>query len=115
LANITGENSVHRDYVLQQGALGPLLTLLSESHQLGIRRRATWALSNLCRGNSPQPDWELVRVLSSCLDLVILTWPSPPPDFPRIANLGEVDRFHGRGDLDRCLLDGLLPLRRTQR
>jgi len=52
LGNIAGDSPQCRDYVLQQGALRPLLSLLSEN------------LSNFCRGKSPQPDWELVGLAS---------------------------------------------------
>jgi len=63
LGNIAGDSPQCRDYVLQQGALRPLLTLLSEQHKLSMLRNATWTLSNFCRGKSPQPDWELVNSL----------------------------------------------------
>lgn len=64
LGNIAGDSPQCRDYVLQQGALRPLLNLLSENNKLSMLRNATWTLSNFCRGKSPQPDWELVRHLS---------------------------------------------------
>ena len=79
LGNIAGDSPACRDYVLQEGALRPLLTLLSENHKLSMLRNATWTLSNFCRGKSPQPDWELVSEIcfSSCLILIILSQISP--------------------------------------
>ena len=60
LGNIAGDSPMCRDYVVQAGALRPLLALLSEQHKLNMLRSATWTLSNFCRGKQPQPDWDLI-------------------------------------------------------
>ncbi|KAG1825834.1 armadillo-type protein [Suillus subaureus] len=71
LGNIAGDSPQCRDYVLQQGALRPLLTLLSENHKLSMLRNATWTLSNFCRGKNPQPDWELISPALTVLTKLI--------------------------------------------
>ncbi|KAG8219728.1 armadillo-type protein, partial [Butyriboletus roseoflavus] len=71
LGNIAGDSPQCRDYVLQQGALRPLLTLLSENHKLSMLRNATWTLSNFCRGKNPQPEWELISPALTVLTKLI--------------------------------------------
>lgn len=95
LGNIAGDSPQCRDYVLQQGALRPLLNLLSENNKLSMLRNATWTLSNFCRGKSPQPDWDLVcSIVYSAL-----RFPSHTRlDFTSTARVDEVDLFIGRRD-----------------
>ncbi|KAK7064307.1 importin subunit alpha [Favolaschia claudopus] len=70
LGNIAGDSPQCRDYVLRQGALRPLLTLLSEQHKLSMLRNATWTLSNFCRGKAPQPEWICIFQISPALTVL---------------------------------------------
>ncbi|KAM5180827.1 importin subunit alpha-5 [Mantella aurantiaca] len=69
LGNIAGDSTVCRDYVLDCNILPPLLQLLSKQNRLTMTRNAVWALSNLCRGKNPPPDFAKV---SPCLN--VLSW-----------------------------------------
>ncbi|XP_023363535.1 importin subunit alpha-7 [Otolemur garnettii] len=67
LGNIAGDSSACRDYVLNCSILNPLLTLLTKSTRLTMTRNAVWALSNLCRGKNPPPEFAKV---SPCLPVL---------------------------------------------
>ncbi|XP_070568821.1 importin subunit alpha-7-like isoform X2 [Ptychodera flava] len=67
LGNIAGDSPDSRDYVLDCGILVPLLQLLTKSSRLSMTRNAVWALSNLCRGKNPPPDFAKV---SPCLPVL---------------------------------------------
>ncbi|GAU97869.1 hypothetical protein RvY_09095 [Ramazzottius varieornatus] len=61
LGNIAGDSTECRDLVLNEGILGPLVQIFSRSKRLSMMRNAVWALSNLCRGKNPQPDFQKVK------------------------------------------------------
>uniref|UniRef100_A0A6I8NP15 Importin subunit alpha n=2 Tax=Ornithorhynchus anatinus TaxID=9258 RepID=A0A6I8NP15_ORNAN len=69
LGNIAGDGTVCRDFVLDCTILPPLLQLLSKQNRLTMTRNAVWALSNLCRGKNPPPNFAKV---SPCLN--VLSW-----------------------------------------
>ncbi|KIK56750.1 hypothetical protein GYMLUDRAFT_247531 [Collybiopsis luxurians FD-317 M1] len=74
LGNIAGDSPRSRDYVLQQGALGPLLTLLGNNHELSALQTGTWALSNFCRRKSPRPDWKLISPALTVLTKLVYSF-----------------------------------------
>ncbi|XP_069091462.1 importin subunit alpha-6 isoform X1 [Pleurodeles waltl] len=67
LGNIAGDNAECRDFVLNCGIVEPLMELLSNATRLTTTRNAVWALSNLCRGKNPPPDFSKV---SPCLTML---------------------------------------------
>ncbi|XP_050428800.1 importin subunit alpha-7 isoform X1 [Adelges cooleyi] len=60
LGNIAGDSPMCRDYVLSMNIMKPLLQLLRNCSRLSMTRNSVWALSNLCRGKSPPPDFNMV-------------------------------------------------------
>uniref|UniRef100_A0A915KAU0 Importin subunit alpha n=1 Tax=Romanomermis culicivorax TaxID=13658 RepID=A0A915KAU0_ROMCU len=62
LGNIAGDSPECRDYVIMCGILPPLLRILETSVSLSMLRNAVWALSNLCRGKNPPPEFAKVSI-----------------------------------------------------
>ncbi|XP_010495334.1 PREDICTED: importin subunit alpha-1-like [Camelina sativa] len=74
LGNVAGDSKQCRDYVLNCGALVPLLNQLNEHTKLSMLREVTWTLSNLCRGGgliNPEALQALERLIHSTDEQVL--------------------------------------------
>ncbi|KAE8279858.1 Importin subunit alpha-5 Karyopherin subunit alpha-1 [Larimichthys crocea] len=68
LGNIAGDSTECRDFVIDCNILPSLVQLLAKQNRLTMMRNAVWALSNLCRGKNPPPDF--TKVVSPALRAV---------------------------------------------
>ncbi|XP_039256969.2 importin subunit alpha-6-like [Styela clava] len=61
LGNISGDGPQFRDYVLNCDVLPSLLKLALVPNRPSMTKNIVWAISNLCRGKVPPPDFEKVK------------------------------------------------------
>lgn len=61
LGNISGDGPNFRDIVLNAGVVTPLIALASGKRTPSMIRNVVWAISNLCRGKSPPPNFDEVK------------------------------------------------------
>ncbi|KAL0692430.1 hypothetical protein Bca4012_059610 [Brassica carinata] len=70
LGNVAGDSTQCRDYVLECGAMMPLLAQLNDRSTLSMIGNVTWTLSNFCRGK-PKPAFEQVSPALPALERLV--------------------------------------------
>ncbi|XP_028412948.1 importin subunit alpha-7-like isoform X2 [Dendronephthya gigantea] len=74
LGNVAGDSPECRDFVIANGMLRPLIEILcGTSDKLSMMKNAVWALSNLCRGKNPPPDFSKVSMCLPMLARLLVT------------------------------------------
>eukprot|EP00042_Codosiga_hollandica_P035024 m.255473 g.255473 ORF g.255473 m.255473 type:complete len:520 (+) comp54542_c1_seq7:720-2279(+) len=68
IGNIAGDSPQYRDAVLAMGAMDVFIQAIETAgSNQSMVKNATWALSNLCRGKNPYPDFGIV---SRCIPIL---------------------------------------------
>ncbi|VDD96461.1 unnamed protein product [Enterobius vermicularis] len=62
IGNIAGDKSVNRDLCIKHCAIPALIQILNSSENTDESVNAVWAISNLCSGKNPPPDFDKVSI-----------------------------------------------------
>lgn len=71
LGNIIGDGPQLRDYVINLGVVGPLLTFIKPCIPLSFLRNVTWVIVNLCRNKDPPPPIQTIADILPALKILI--------------------------------------------
>ncbi|WAR27993.1 IMA4-like protein, partial [Mya arenaria] len=71
LGNIIGDGPQCRDYVIQLGAVQPLLSFINPSIPLAFLRNVAWVIVNLCRNKEPPPPVDTIKEILPALGVLI--------------------------------------------
>ncbi|KAK9533010.1 hypothetical protein VZT92_010367 [Zoarces viviparus] len=88
--NIAGDSTEGRDFVIDCTILPFLVQLLAKQNRLTMMTNAVWALSNLCRGKNPCPDFTKTQVIFNCS---VLQEPSINTDGDRRGPVGSSHHY----------------------
>ncbi|XP_064615874.1 importin subunit alpha-4-like [Liolophura sinensis] len=67
LGNIIGDGPQCRDYVIQLGAVKPLLSFINPNIPLPFLRNVAWVIVNLCRNKEPPPPVDTIQEILPAL------------------------------------------------
>ncbi|BFZ17286.1 hypothetical protein BsWGS_20325 [Bradybaena similaris] len=71
LGNIIGDGAEHRDFVIENGVITPLMRLVDMNAPPKFLRTVTWVILNLCHINYPPPKLEAINACLSALRILI--------------------------------------------
>lgn len=71
LGNVIGDGPDLRDYVINLGVVGPLLTFIKPNIPISFLRNITWVIVNLCRSKDPPPPSQTISEILPALNVLI--------------------------------------------
>jgi len=101
IGNISGDCPQHRNEALNYGVLSHLIELAQKATNVGILRRLSWTISNLCRG-SPPPALHMVLPALNVLNGMI----HYQDDEVVIDSMWAISYITGNNEGIQCVIDG---------